>query len=105
MYILRIREGRQQNQAVLSNQNRKPSSASPESFVIFLSSLQSVDYFCNLQTFILCVKLSRMRFSLANRGINRRVGWWGWGGAFGSVLIKQPSRREKKKKSTVYFLF
>lgn len=68
-----MREGRQQNEAVLSNQNRKPSSASPESFVIFLS----VDYFCNLQTFILCVELSRMRFSLANRGINRRAGGWG----------------------------
>lgn len=104
MYILRRREGTQQNQAVLSNQNRKPSSASPESFVISLSSSRSVDYFCNLQTFILCVELSRMRFSLANRGINRRVVVVGGGGLRFCANKAAKPQRKKKKINSVFSL-
>lgn len=64
------------------------------SLAICLPSRRNADYFCNLQTFILCVALGGMCFFFRQQRYKHKVGGVAGGS---SVLIKQPRRRRKKK--------
>lgn len=67
------------------------------SFAICLPSRRNADYFCNLQTFILCVALSGMCFFFRQQRYKHKVGGGGGGAEGSSVLIKQQRRRRKKR--------